>query len=126
MRLVSIRDGVVLLELIGACGSCASSAMTMKMGLEKRLMERIPSIRQVVQSELEAPPIDTEEVEKVLDGVRPFLKVAGGSLELMSISEVGDINLKMSGLAATLQSVRTEIAQRIQRHFKRSVRVQWL
>lgn len=33
-------DGpVVRLQLIGACGSCPSSTMTMKMGLERRLKE---------------------------------------------------------------------------------------
>ena len=35
---VALRDidaGVVVLELQGACGSCPSSSMTMKMGLER-------------------------------------------------------------------------------------------
>ena len=41
-------DGpVVKLELQGACGSCPSSTMTMKMGLERRLKEKIPEISEV-------------------------------------------------------------------------------
>jgi hypothetical protein len=45
---VSDIDGpVVKLELQGACGSCPSSTMTMKMGLERRLKEKIPEISEV-------------------------------------------------------------------------------
>jgi Fe-S cluster biogenesis protein NfuA len=45
---VSEIDGpVVKLELQGACGSCPSSTMTMKMGLERRLKEKIPEISEV-------------------------------------------------------------------------------
>ena len=41
-------DGpIVKLELQGACGTCPSSTMTMKMGLEKRLKEKIPEISEV-------------------------------------------------------------------------------
>jgi hypothetical protein len=41
-------DGpVVKLELQGNCGSCPSSTMTMKMGLERRLKEKIPEISEV-------------------------------------------------------------------------------
>ncbi|KAG6482497.1 hypothetical protein ZIOFF_059128 [Zingiber officinale] len=36
-------DGlVVVLKLQGACGSCPSSTMTLKMGIETRLMDKIP------------------------------------------------------------------------------------
>lgn len=41
---------VVRLELEGACGTCPSSTMTMKMGLERRLKEVIPEISDVVQA----------------------------------------------------------------------------
>jgi Fe-S cluster biogenesis protein NfuA len=45
---ISEIDGpVVKLELQGACGSCPSSTMTMKMGLERRLREKIPEISEV-------------------------------------------------------------------------------
>ena len=38
-------DGlVVVLKLQGACGSCPSSAMTLKMGIETRLRDKIPEI----------------------------------------------------------------------------------
>jgi Fe-S cluster biogenesis protein NfuA len=41
-------DGVVQLKLRGSCGSCPSSTMTLKMGIEKKLMSSIPEIKSLV------------------------------------------------------------------------------
>ena len=41
--------GVVYLHLQGSCSSCPSSVMTLKMGVESRLKEAIPEVREVVQ-----------------------------------------------------------------------------
>jgi len=41
-------DGVVKLRLLGACGHCPMSIMTLKMGIEKRLKERVPEVKEVV------------------------------------------------------------------------------
>ncbi len=49
VSVTQIDGPVVHLELQGACGSCPSSAMTFKMGLERKLMEVIPEIQEVVQ-----------------------------------------------------------------------------
>ncbi len=43
------KEGVVTLHLQGACSSCPSSIMTLKMGVENRLKQSIPEIRDVVQ-----------------------------------------------------------------------------
>ena len=43
------EDGVVSLRLTGACGSCPMSTMTLKMGIERNLMEKIPEVKEVVQ-----------------------------------------------------------------------------
>lgn len=49
MQVVEITDdGVVKLKLVGACGSCPMSQMTLKMGIEKRLKEIVPSVREVI------------------------------------------------------------------------------
>lgn len=130
VKLTEIDGPIVRLELVGACGTCPSSSMTMKMGLERKLKERIPEIAEVVQSIPDAPKINTESVETVLDGVRPFLAVAGGKISVETITGVGglqpSITLKMEGSAASLQSVKLEIMQRIQRHFLMAVRVEWV
>lgn len=115
-------DGpVVKLELQGACGTCPSSTMTMRMGLERRLKERIPEIQEVIQAIPDGPPLDEDQVNVILDGVRPFLQVAGGSIEVESIAGIGGfsplITLKMTGKASKLRSVQKEIIQRLQKHF---------
>ncbi len=43
------EDGVVYLHLQGACSSCPSSIATLKMGVETRLREAIPEVKEVVQ-----------------------------------------------------------------------------
>ena len=42
-------DGVVSVKLTGACGSCPMSTMTLKMGIERTLVEKVPSVKEVVQ-----------------------------------------------------------------------------
>lgn len=42
------EDGVVYLFMQGACAGCPSSTMTLKMGIEARLKELVPSVREVV------------------------------------------------------------------------------
>ena len=51
VELVSIDDGVVKLRLVGACASCSSSMMTLKMGIEKSLKKAVPMVRCVEQVE---------------------------------------------------------------------------
>jgi len=42
------EDGVVYLFLQGSCAGCPSATMTLKMGIETRLREAIPEVREVV------------------------------------------------------------------------------
>ena len=42
-------DGIVKLELIGACGTCPSSTATLKYGIQNLLMEEIPEVTGVEQ-----------------------------------------------------------------------------
>lgn len=42
-------DGVVSVRLTGACGGCPMSTMTLKMGIEKTLKEKLPDVKEVVQ-----------------------------------------------------------------------------
>ena len=41
-------EGVVKVKLTGACGSCPMAQMTLKMGVEKTLKEKLPEIKEVV------------------------------------------------------------------------------
>jgi len=50
VELVEVSDdGVVKVKLVGACGHCPMSTMTLKMGIERTLMEKVPGVKEVVQ-----------------------------------------------------------------------------
>jgi len=49
VEIVEIDGPVVKVRLQGACGSCPSSTMTLKMGIERKLREAIPEVSEVVQ-----------------------------------------------------------------------------
>jgi Fe-S cluster biogenesis protein NfuA len=49
VELVEIEEGIVRVRLLGACGSCPSSTITLKAGIERALMEEIPEVREVEQ-----------------------------------------------------------------------------
>lgn len=49
VELVELDGPIVKLRLQGACGSCPSSTMTLRMGIERRLREMIPEIQEVEQ-----------------------------------------------------------------------------
>ena len=50
VQLVDVTDdGIVKVKLTGACGSCPMSTFTLKMGIEQRLKEIIPEIKEVEQ-----------------------------------------------------------------------------
>ena len=122
---VAIREidgGVVRLELQGACGTCPSSMMTMKMGLEKGLREKIPEIIAVEQVEADGPELTEEGIEAILEEIRPFLKMTGGDCQLVDLDTAGvgpSAMLSITGQSATINSVRTEISQRLKRNVRR-------
>jgi Fe-S cluster biogenesis protein NfuA len=49
VELVDVVDGIVKLRLLGACGSCPSSTITLKAGIERALMEEVPGVKEVEQ-----------------------------------------------------------------------------
>lgn len=49
LRSVDESTGVVVVELIGACGTCPVSTVTMKAGVERILKDRVPGVTSVVE-----------------------------------------------------------------------------
>ena len=49
MRVVNLDEetGVVEIELMGACGGCPMSTMTLKAGIERILMDRVEGLTEV-------------------------------------------------------------------------------
>ena len=43
-----LPEGIVQIRFHGACHGCPSSTMTLQMGIERNLKEKIPEIREVV------------------------------------------------------------------------------
>jgi Fe-S cluster biogenesis protein NfuA len=48
-ELIDVDEGIVKLRLLGACGSCPSSTITLKAGIERALVEEVPGIIEVEQ-----------------------------------------------------------------------------
>lgn len=42
------EDGIVKVKLTGACRGCPMSQMTLKMGIEKMIKQKVPDIKEVV------------------------------------------------------------------------------
>lgn len=49
IELVKVEDDAVHVRLVGACSTCPSSTVTMKMGVERLLEEEFPQFRSLVQ-----------------------------------------------------------------------------
>ncbi|CAN6440415.1 unnamed protein product [Victoria cruziana] len=151
VTLHEIDGNIVRLKLQGACGSCPSSMMTMKMGIERRLMEKIPEIfavEQVADEEtgLElneeniekvydeisfAPPVEVmkevlREGGKVLEEIRPYLGgTGGGELELVKIEEP-IVKIRITGPAAGVMTVRVAVTQKLREKIPTIAAVQLL
>lgn len=49
IELVKVADdGVVSIRFHGACHGCPSSTMTLQMGIERNLIERVPEVTKVI------------------------------------------------------------------------------
>jgi Fe-S cluster biogenesis protein NfuA len=42
--LLGVDEGIVNLQMVGACGGCPMSMMTLKAGIERILMDRVPGV----------------------------------------------------------------------------------
>ncbi|XP_051143382.1 nifU-like protein 3, chloroplastic isoform X2 [Andrographis paniculata] len=109
-------DGlVVVLKLQGACGSCPSSTMTLKMGIETRLRDKIPEIEaveQILDTET-GLELNEENIEKVLSEIRPYLAgTGGGELELVQIIDY-IVKVRLGGPAAGVMTVRVALTQKL-------------
>ncbi len=56
VRILAISDeGKVTLELLGACGSCPMSTMTMKAGVEEAIKRSVPQVTSVEAVNITTP-----------------------------------------------------------------------
>lgn len=51
VEFVAVNDnGVVAVRLLGACGGCPMSTMTLKSFIEATLIEQVPGVTEVIQA----------------------------------------------------------------------------
>ena len=48
VELVDVRDGVVMVRLVGACSGCPMATMTLRNGIERVLKDQLPEVKEVV------------------------------------------------------------------------------
>ncbi|CAI9103783.1 OLC1v1002334C1 [Oldenlandia corymbosa var. corymbosa] len=128
VALHEIDGNIVKLKLQGACGSCPSSTVTMKMGIERRLMEKIPEVVAVeaVPDEETGLELNEENIEKVLEEIRPYLVgAAGGTLEFVAIEEP-IVKVRITGPAASVMTVRVAVTQKLREKIPAIAAVQLL
>ncbi|KAL5561049.1 hypothetical protein UlMin_030796 [Ulmus minor] len=110
---VSVDDGVISLQLQGACGSCPSSTTTMQMGIERVLKEKfgeaVKDIRQVYDEQQGETTV--EAVNGHLDILRPAIKNYGGSVEVLSV-EGADCVVKYVGPESIGSGIKAAIKEK--------------
>ena len=91
----------VYLKLEGACGSCASSTVTMQMGIERTLRENFPDLGQVLQVEDDPASKPTEltmeAVEDEVNRLKPAIIAMGCIVEILSVDPIGVVKMKFRG-----------------------------
>ena len=48
VQLIDVQDGKVKVKLIGACSGWPMSTMTLRMGIERLLKEKLPEVKEVI------------------------------------------------------------------------------
>ena len=56
VKVLEITPEMVLkLEMVGACGSCSMSAMTLKGGIEQTIKREVPEIKEIIAVNVTVP-----------------------------------------------------------------------
>jgi Fe-S cluster biogenesis protein NfuA len=47
VELVDVEEGIARVRMMGACGGCPMSTMTLKMGIERAIRQQVPEVKSV-------------------------------------------------------------------------------
>ena len=61
IEIASVADGVATLRLQGTCDGCPSSSATVKLAVERAILERVPEIYEVRAENVAAPAAEGPE-----------------------------------------------------------------
>jgi Fe-S cluster biogenesis protein NfuA len=96
---VSVNNGIVALQLQGACGTCASSSATMKMGIERSLRgafgDQVKEVISVGGGAVDASAT-VESVDVHLNMLRGAINAYGGSVQVLEVGH-GKAKLNFTG-----------------------------
>ena len=103
---VDVDTGNVYLLLEGACGSCASSTVTMKMGIERVLKEKFGmKLGEVIQvdpdelggSEENPTELTLEAVQAEVNRISTAIVAMGGVVRVVNVDPVGEVEIDFRG-----------------------------
>lgn len=105
MQRVDAEFGNIYLVLEGACGSCASSTVTMKMGIERVLKEKFGSkINDVIQVDPDESLSEGKPTELTMEAVQAEVKrlsqailAMGGVVNVISVDPIGVVEIEFRG-----------------------------
>jgi len=102
---VDPETGNVYLLLEGACGSCASSTVTMKMGIERVLIEKFgDTLGEVIQVDPEeedgegkATELTIESVQEEVNRISTAIVAMGGVVRVVGVDPIGVVEIEYRG-----------------------------
>lgn len=109
-RVDEVRKNVYL-KLEGACGSCASSTVTMQMGIERVLREKFPDVNEILQVENDDDASKPKEladkaVEDEINRLKPAILAMGGVVRLVQTdSATGQVDIFFRGSSKVRQGL---------------------
>ena len=112
MERVDTEEQLVELKLEGACGSCASSTVTMQMGIERVLKEKWVgvTVSQVEEEDGKPTELTWEEVENEVGRLKQALIAMGAVVELKAVdSETGTVTIRFRGADRVRQGLELAI-----------------
>ena len=113
VELVTIDDGMIVVRLNGACGTCASSTATMKGGIEKLLKQKFgAAVDEVVNVSGDAEEMTVETLEAHLEKLRKSIASYGGEVSVESLDSRGICILRFKGPQALAFSIAQALKQK--------------
>lgn len=97
---VNAATGDVSLMLEGACGTCPSSTVTLKMGIERALREEYGArLGQVIPVQGAAPDaLSVETCSALIEPVKAAVVGLGGTMKVLAVDEAsGAVTVQYSG-----------------------------
>ena len=109
VAVVSIDEKTRSISLIlqGACGTCASSTTTMKMGIERVLNENFANLGPIISVDPESSSLlSVAMIEESLSKILPAIKGMGGLVEIRSADgSTGTVKIGYKGPARLRQGI---------------------